>query len=180
MILKFNYSIFEIITHQMILLKAQPTDLPTIWIIMQQAIEQRRLEGSKQWQQGYPNEKTIYDDIFSGFGFVLTENGIILAYVALIFGTEPAYNVIDGSWITTGDYAVVHRVATSNAAKNKGVATQLFIEIEKEVLKNKYFSIRVDTNFDNIPMLKILKNWTIRIAAKFFCRAQPEWLLKKF
>jgi len=51
----------------------------------------------------------------------------------------------------------VHRVATSNAVKGQGVATKLFKLIEVLSLQHNVFSIKVDTNFDNIPMLKILE-----------------------
>ncbi|MGC4021845.1 MAG: GNAT family N-acetyltransferase [Cyclobacteriaceae bacterium] len=57
---------------------------------------------------------------------------------------------------TNGDYVVVHRVATSNAVKGKGIATLLFKEIETLSKENKVYSIKVDTNFDNVPMIKIL------------------------
>jgi hypothetical protein len=46
-------------------------------------------------------------------------------------------------------------VATSNAIKRTGVATNLFRMIEDLCVKKKVYSIKVDTNFDNIPMLKI-------------------------
>jgi Sortase and related acyltransferases len=136
--------------------KATYSEQATIWEILQQAIEQRKQEGSQQWQDGYPNEQTVYNDINNGYAYVLVDNETIVAYAAIIFGIEPAYNDIQGSWLTNGDYVVVHRVATSNAAKRKGVATHLFKEIENLCVEHKVDSIKVDTNFDNVPMLKIV------------------------
>ncbi len=135
--------------------KATPSELPSIWEILQQAIQQRKQDGSEQWQNGYPNEQTVYDDIANGYGYVLVENNVAIAYAAIIFGEEPAYNVITGKWLTNDDYAVVHRVATSNAVKGKGIATHLFKMIEDLCIEKKVYSIKVDTNFDNIPMMKI-------------------------
>lgn len=135
--------------------KATPSELPFIWEILQQAIQQRKQDGSEQWQNGYPNEQTVYDDIANGYGYVLVENNVVIAYAAIIFGEEPAYNVITGKWLTNDDYAVVHRVATSNAVKGKGIATHLFKMIEDLCIEKKVYSIKVDTNFDNIPMMKI-------------------------
>ena len=43
--------------------KAQQKDSNKIWTILQQAIERRKLDGSTQWQDGYPNEETIEKDI---------------------------------------------------------------------------------------------------------------------
>jgi GNAT superfamily N-acetyltransferase len=140
----------------MILRKAVLSELPIIWEILQQAIEQRKQAGSDQWQNGYPNPEVVTDDIAKGYGYVLTEDDAIIAYAAIIFDIEPAYTAIKGKWLTNGDYVVVHRVATSNAVKGKGVATHLFKEIEVLSAAKKIYSIKVDTNFDNIPMLKIL------------------------
>jgi GNAT superfamily N-acetyltransferase len=140
----------------MILRKANFLEAPVIWNILQQAIEQRKQDGSDQWQHGYPNEQTVHDDITNGYAYVLVDNEVIIAYAAIIFGVEPAYNNIDGKWLTHGDYVVIHRVATSNAVKAKGIATLLFKMIEDLSLNEKVYSIKVDTNFDNVPMLKIM------------------------
>ena len=140
----------------MILRKAHISEAPAVWDILQQAIEQRRKDGSDQWQNGYPNEQTVHDDIAKGYAYVLVDGEMIIAYAAIIFDKEPAYENIDGQWLTHGDYVVVHRVATSNAVKGKGVATKLFELLEDLCLQKKVYSIKVDTNFDNIPMMKIL------------------------
>jgi GNAT superfamily N-acetyltransferase len=136
--------------------KANLSELPQIWEIIQDAIEQRRLEGSTQWQDGYPNELSITNDINNGFGYVLTENETILCYAAIIFDIEPAYEEIEGKWLTNDNYIVVHRVAVSKLAKGKGIATKLFQKIEDLAIQQNVYSIKVDTNFDNVPMLKIL------------------------
>jgi len=55
---------------KMILRKAFYSEIPIIWDILQQAIEQRKQEGSEQWQYGYPNEQTVKDDIANGCAYV--------------------------------------------------------------------------------------------------------------
>jgi len=140
----------------MALRAATESELPVIWAILQQAIEQRRRDGSAQWQNGYPNEQTIRGDLARGHAYVLVEDNEILAYAAVCFGVEPAYAVIDGQWLTNGRCAVVHRVARSNAARGKGAATRLFELVEALCLENGIHSIKLDTNFDNAPMLHIV------------------------
>jgi hypothetical protein len=112
----------------MILRKATRSDASTIWTILQQAIEQRRQAGSRQWQDGYPNERTVQDDIAKGYGYVLIAADTVVAYAAIMFDQEPAYESIEGRWLTTGDYAAVHRVATADSVKGKGVATRLSLK----------------------------------------------------
>jgi GNAT superfamily N-acetyltransferase len=152
----------------MILRKANDSDAPTIWNILQEAIEQRKLEGSRQWQDGYPNEQTVQDDIAKGYAHVLVAEDVIVAYAALIFDGEPAYEAIEGKWLTYGDYVAVHRVATSNAAKGKGVATRLLQLLEQLCLERKVRSIKLDTNFDNLPMLKILNKLNYTYCGEIF------------
>lgn len=158
------------ITENLILRKADISEVPQIWNILQDAIEQRRLDGSTQWQDGYPNERTIHTDIENDHAYVLTENNIILAYAAILFDKEPAYEDIEGQWLTDGDYAAVHRVAVSKLAKGKGIATKLFEKIEGLSIEHNIYSIKVDTNFDNIPMLKILDRLKYTYCGEVFFR----------
>lgn len=96
-----------------VLRSAEERDAPIIWRILQGAIEQRRLEGSDQWQQGYPNERTVRDDIAASAAYVLTEGDAVVGCAAIILDGEPAYDAIDGAWLTHGRYATVHRVASA-------------------------------------------------------------------
>lgn len=152
----------------MILRKADFSETSIIWTILQQAIEQRKQDGSEQWQNGYPNEQTIHEDIRLGNGYVLVENDEVIAYAAIIFGMDPAYLEIQGQWITNDACVVIHRVATSNAVKGRGIATHLFKMIEDFCLEHQVFSIKVDTNFDNIPMLKILDRLSYTYCGEVF------------
>ncbi|EAY13389.1 acetyltransferase, GNAT family protein [Trichomonas vaginalis G3] len=135
---------------------ANESDKDKIWEILQQAIAQRKADGSKQWQDGYPNLETVVNDINNKYGYVLTENGIVIAYAAAIFGIEPAYNDLKGKWLTNGEYLVIHRVATHNNVKGRGLGTKIFEMFEDIVISKKIYSIKVDTNFDNKIMLHIL------------------------
>jgi GNAT superfamily N-acetyltransferase len=167
------------ITENLILRKADISEVPQIWSILQDAIEQRRQDGSTQWQDGYPNELTIQNDIQNGYAYVLTENESILCYAAIIFEKEPAYEEIQGKWLTNGDYAVVHRVAASKLAKGKGIATKLFKNIEQICITNNIYSIKVDTNFDNTPMLKILEKLDYSYCGEVFFRGAARKAFEK-
>lgn len=155
------------------------SEVPVIWNILLDAIEQRKQDGSAQWQDGYPNELTVRNDIEKGYGYLLTENDQVLAYAAIIFDKEPAYDGIEGQWLTNDDYIVVHRVAVSKQAKGKGVATKLFKEIESLSLRQNVYSIKADTNFDNVPMLKILDRLGYTYCGEVFYRGAPRKAYEK-
>lgn len=141
----------------MVLRKAERAELPAIWEIIQHAIEQRRLDGSRQWQDGYPNPGTLETDLEQGYAYVLEENGELLLYVAVIFEPEPAYAAIEGQWLTDGPYMVLHRVAASPKAIGRNIGTIFFRMAEDLCRAHGVPSIKVDTNFDNKPMLRILE-----------------------
>lgn len=137
--------------------KASASDIPQIWKILQQAILRRRNDGSTQWQDGYPNETVIQKDIDNGKGYVLMDGSIIIGYTAIILNDEPAYEDLKGTWLTNGDFAVVHRLAISDDYIGKGLAQKVMHFTEEVAIENSIFSIKVDTNFDNNAMLKIFE-----------------------
>jgi len=138
--------------------KANTTDINIIWEIIQQSIERRRKDGSDQWQNGYPNLQTVKSDVSKEFGYVITVDNEVAVFVALIFNDEPAYSSIEGAWLTTGEFLVIHRIAVSEKFAGQGLVKKLFDYVEDFVRTQNVQSIKVDTNFDNIAMLKILES----------------------
>jgi GNAT superfamily N-acetyltransferase len=138
--------------------KAEIDDRDVIWGIIQQSIERRKQDGSTQWQNGYPNLGTVESDIEKGFGYVLTVDGEIAVYAALILNDEPAYSTIEGAWLSDGEFVVVHRVAVDGKFAGQGMVKKLFDHIEDFTRSHGIQSIKVDTNYDNIAMLKILES----------------------
>lgn len=138
--------------------KANATDIDIIWEIIQQSIERRRKDGSNQWQNGYPNLQTVESDVSKEFGYVITVDNEVAVFVALIFNDEPAYSSIEGAWLTTGEFLVIHRIAVSEKFAGQGLVKKLFDYVEDFVRTQNVQSIKVDTNFDNIAMLKILES----------------------
>lgn len=142
----------------MVIERATLSDVEDIWKIILYAKESRRLQGSEQWQNGYPFKETIIQDIEKGWGYVARINGKVEAYVAIITEGEPAYDAIEGQWLKDGDYWTVHRLAVSATAKGKRLGQWILKQIEGMAMAASITSIRVDTNFDNMAMLKILEN----------------------
>lgn len=163
----------------MILRKAILHDAPAIWEILQIAIERRRVEGSEQWQDSYPNPGTIQHDIEKGWGYVLLIDNEIAVYGALIPNYEPAYDAIEGKWLTYEEFLVVHRVAVTNKVAGKGLATTFFKETENIAKAQNIYSIKVDTNFDNAPMLHILAKLGYVYCGEVFFRGSARQAFEK-
>lgn len=162
-----------------ILEKAKVQDLDRIWEILQSAIERRRQDGSEQWQDGYPNPSTIKADIEKSAAFVLKFNHHIIGYCAILKNDEPAYEHLDGKWLSTSDYFVVHRMALAPEALGKGLAKFIFLEVEKLAIQNQIFSIKVDTNYDNQAMLAILQKLGYQYCGEVSYRNSPRKAFEK-
>ncbi|HJS01187.1 MAG TPA: GNAT family N-acetyltransferase [Flavobacterium sp.] len=137
--------------------KATISEADSIWAILQQAIIRRQLDGSQQWQDGYPNVDVVKNDIQKEAAYVLTENNVIVGYASIVFNDEPAYNQLDGKWLSNSDFVVLHRLAISENHLGKGLAKKILLFTEELALENNIFSIKVDTNFDNNAMLHIFE-----------------------
>jgi len=137
--------------------KALPSDADRIWEILQEAIQKRKDEGSNQWQDGYPNPQIIVEDLEKNQGFVLTSENTVAGYCAIAINDEPAYDAIEGTWITNDDFVVFHRAAISKDYTGKGLARVFFQYIENYALENGIYSVKADTNFDNEPMLYLFE-----------------------
>lgn len=137
--------------------RSTPLDHTRIWQIILQAKAQMYREQKQQWSEQYPAPQHISDDTAKGYGHVLCNANNIIAYGAVIFDGEPAYSQINGVWLSQGQYVVVHRLAVAEEAKRQGVAPDFMLQVEKLAIAKGVHSFKVDTNFDNFHMLKILQ-----------------------
>lgn len=159
--------------------KAHPKEIDEIWEILQFAIQSRKNDGSQQWQDGYPNRDSIVQDLDNDCAYVLADDKGVLAYGAVIFDVEPAYNNIEGKWLSDGDYVVVHRVAAAERSKGMGIATRFFNEVEKLAKSKNIHSIKVDTNFDNLAMLRIMEKLGYHYCGEVYFRGSARKAFEK-
>ena len=159
--------------------QANLSEVPQIMAILQQAIQRRKEEGSTQWQDGYPNTAVVQHDIQEGQGYVLTLSDTIIGYTAVLINNEPEYEKIEGKWVTTGDFVVFHRVAIAESFLGKGLAKMMLRYIEDFALSNHIYSIKADTNFDNLPMLYLFKNTGYTYCGKVYFRGSPRKAFEK-
>lgn len=110
-----------------------------------------------QWQNEYPNENDILQDLEQKNGYVLCENTNIVGYVCISFDGERCYDVIRGSFLSQQPYATVHRMAVANEKKGKGLAGKLFDFAEELCMERKIHSIRVDTDEKNLLMQRVFQ-----------------------
>lgn len=159
--------------------KAEMSEKTQIWEILQQAILRRKKDGSNQWQDGYPNPDVVQNDIEKGQGYVLTEGETIIGYSAVLINDEPAYAAIDGKWLTNDDFVVIHRIAISEKHLGKGFAKMIIKYVEDFAISNNIYSVKADTNFDNIAMMKAFENLGYTLCGEVFFRGSPRKAYEK-
>ena len=159
--------------------KATSKDADRIWEILQEAIHKRKEEGSNQWQDGYPNPEAIAKDISKEQGFVMLLDSIVVGYVAMAINDEPAYDILEGKWLTNGDYVVFHRAAISIDHVGKGLASEMFTHIENYTLEQQIFSVKADTNFDNEPMLYLFEKFGYQYCGQVYFRGSARRAFEK-
>lgn len=170
----------RIIFQKYIIRKASITDASCIWELLSQGILKRKAEGSNQWQDGYPNEQVVQQDIANGHGYVvINEYQHIVGYFALIFEKEPAYEEMKTDWLSNDSYAVIHRMATDQHKKVKGLASWMLLEIERIVRSKGINSIKVDTNYDNEAMLYLFTKLNYVYCGEVFFRGSPRKAFQK-
>lgn len=137
--------------------KASDADINRIMEIIEEAKQQMASEGKHQWDEAYPTRANIETDVKNGTAHVILMTGRIVAYGAVVFTGEPVYTNIKGSWLTEQPYVVLHRLAVAEETKGHGIGLLFIREVEKLALEAGIYSFRVDTNYDNSRMLRLLE-----------------------
>lgn len=135
--------------------EADLKDLMTIYVGAQTFMEKN---GNPQWPKGFPDENDVLGGIFGGILYAVTCEGEIVGVFSAV-NYDRDYDVIEGQWITGGNYLAVHRVAVSEKYRGKGVAKYIVDYAAAEIAKSRgKGSLRMDTHEKNTPMRGLLSS----------------------
>lgn len=141
----------------MILRKTKLDDIDRVMEIINQAKQYFKNNNIDQWQEGYPNEESIKEDIMNEEAYVLEDNGKILGTCMVTIQGEPTYHTIDGKWLFNEDYVCVHRIAVDEQYKGAGLAS--IILDQAIAMYPNFHSVRMDTHEDNLSMQRFLTKY---------------------
>ena len=136
---------------------AAPEDLGKIMELIDQAKAFLKRNGVDQWQNGYPDQTCIEEDIRKGRGYLCIQDQDVVGYVCIDFEGEPAYDTLDGKWLSIQPYVVVHRLALDASVRGRGLASQVFEAAECLARLRGVHSFKVDTDNDNQIMKHLLE-----------------------
>jgi ribosomal protein S18 acetylase RimI-like enzyme len=113
-----------------------------------------------QWQNGYPNQTQIEQDIANNESYVLiNDENQVIATSMFSIRPEPTYKLIDGAWKINEKekYGVIHRLAIDKNYRKKGIASYVLKEFHQKLMKQQIRSLKIDTHEDNHEMQYLVK-----------------------
>lgn len=130
-----------------------------VMIIINQAKDLLKGE-SMQWQNGYPNEETLREDIAKGDLFGLFDKGELIGICALKKGIDANYlHIQNGEWNlrpSTSDL-VIHRVAISKTHHGEKLGYTILIDSINKAREMGCNSVKIDTHKNNLAMRQIIR-----------------------
>ena len=123
---------------------AHAADLPRMMEIIAQAQAYMAACGVNQWQDGYPDEARIAEDIRRQNARVYVEGQDVVAMAVLVTDGEPTYaRIYQGEWKTQEPYACIHRLAVCAERRGKGVADAMLSACEAQALAQGLDAVRL-------------------------------------
>ena len=136
--------------------KATPDDLPGMLALVGRARAFMATLGIDQWQDGYPSEDILAEDIRLGRMYVYDDDGTVASITVMTAEPEPVYDTLEGEWLSDRPYLTVHRMAVDDAYRHCGLAAKI-IEHAVELAKELGLSaVRGDTHRGNVVMRRFL------------------------
>lgn len=130
--------------------KADIKDLESILTIYRIAKQFMKDTGNPhQWSGSYPEKELLLQDIQENNLYVHEQEGKIYAVFYYRLGEDTSYQIIEGNWLNSADYGVIHRIASDQSRHH--------------ILKDSLHyclqfcpNVRIDTHLDNHVMQEAL------------------------
>lgn len=139
--------------------KAKIQDLADILIVIENGREILRRAGIPQWRNNDgPNKERLLNDIKLEEGYVLIEADKIIGYGTITKEEQTGYEKItNGSWLASGKYVSLHRIAIHSAIKERGKGQFFLGCLISLSVSLGYKDVRIDTHPVNIRMQKVIE-----------------------
>ena len=146
-----------IIITDMVFRKANVEDFHHIKDIFGKALLRMTEMGIDQWDEYYPNEDIIKNDIAKGELFAGYLNGIAVSAIVLNERQDPEYSEINWQY-RDGKAGIIHRLCVHPHAQGMGIGRKTVAFIEKEALRLQCRHIRLDTFTNNPSALALYRS----------------------
>ena len=132
----------------MIIRKGKISELDNIMKMYKSCVSGMIKNGIDQWDETYPDNKTIFEDLDNQSYYVVEEKKEIIGGINIDKNQDKTY--LDINWEDkTNSFLVVHRLAVKEEFWNKKIGKDLMLFAENLVIKKGLNSIRLDTYSNN-------------------------------
>lgn len=129
--------------------KAYPSEIDTILDITKACGKKMASLGIYQWNEHYPDRKTLENDVKRGELYVMTSEESIVGCIVISTFQDQVYKPV--KWLTAdGNNYYIHRLAVHPDHQKKGYARKAMDFAEAQAVRNKGVSIRLDTFSKNL------------------------------
>lgn len=137
--------------------KAQLEDLPNLLNLYLGSIELMGLKGIDQWDDVYPNELVLTQDVVNQELFVLEEEDGLAAAIVLNEEQEPQYRYVDWKY-HTGKVGVIHRLCVNAGYQGRGCGKKIARFAEEYFRGHDFNAIRLDAFPKNLPAIHLYQS----------------------
>jgi len=153
---------------------ARIPDLAEVEAIVREAITHMQARNIDQWDEIYPDRKTLETDIRQQEMHVIESGARICGFIIANNDQSPEYSEVN--WTMGGRVLVIHRLTVAPDCQSQGLAQQLMRYAESLAKMNGYDTIRLDAFADNPRALRLYELLGYRRAGmvrfrkgQFFC-----------
>lgn len=134
-------------------------DLPRVIDIIEGAKKTLRDRGVDQWQQGYPDNEILKQDIQEDISYVLMLDGEVVGVAALQQGYDKNYqDMTSGAWSDNSEvtYSIIHRIAVEAGHQGQHLSASLIQQLLTMSYYLGYRDVRIDTHPENLVMQHVI------------------------
>lgn len=158
--------------------KALIEDFKEISALYHAAVEKLIESRIYQWDEIYPDDEVLLEDILHGEMYLLISEGSIASCVVLNEEQDRLY--LTGSWrFTEGRVAVIHRLCVHPGFQSGGIGKKTVRLTEELAKENGYDIIRLDAFSQNNPAGNMYKNLGYTKAGEVSFRKGLFYLMEK-
>jgi GNAT superfamily N-acetyltransferase len=152
------------------IIHTQSHHIPQVLALYQSASLFLYNQGIDQWQNQYPNETSLNEDMRKHGSYVLIDDhDVVLGTMACLFEDDPYYEVIEeGQWSFTSPYGVVHRLCVHPEFPHHGLASKLLSYALKLCQEHQMNGCRIDTHPQNILMQGLITKHGFILCGKVY------------
>lgn len=151
------------------IIQTQSHHIPQVLALYHRASLFLQHQGIDQWQNHYPNETSLNEDMNKHGSYVLVDDNLVLGTMACLFEDDPYYEVIEeGQWSFNSPYGVVHRLCVHPDFPHQGIASKLLSYALKLCQEHHMNGCRIDTHPHNVLMQGLILKHGFKLCGKVY------------